>query len=63
MKTELKINDIIRVNFNNVQITLCRKARLLHIPVSLGDSWVFRDMETQQIHYVSEGCTVSSFKD
>lgn len=62
LKEKLEINDIVHVDINNAQMTLCHKARLLRIPAATGDSWIFRNMQTGQLHYVSEGCTVSSLK-
>lgn len=55
----IKINNLVRVNFNNVKFTLCNKAHVLHIPNAIGDSWIFKDSETGAVHYVSEPCTVS----
>jgi hypothetical protein len=47
------------VNFNNAQITLCYEAELISYPRATGDSWIFKDLRTGFLHYVSEGCTVS----
>ena len=55
----IKVGDIVSVGFNNSQLTLCRKARVDHVPVATGDSWAFTDLETEDVHYVSEGCTIS----
>ena len=60
---EIKENDRVLVNFNNVQYTLCRKAKVLHVPCATGDSWQFEDLNTGDIHYVSEGCTVSKLAE
>lgn len=61
MNTEylLKPGDLVTVNFNNSQVTLCKEAEIIYIPVAPGDSWIFRDRDTGKTHYVSEGCTVS----
>jgi len=56
---KIKIGERVHVGFNNSQFTLCAEAEVLYIPCSPGDSWVFRDIFTHQIHYVSEGCTIS----
>lgn len=56
---EIKVGNIVTVNFNGAQITLCHEAEVLGIPFSTGDSWRFRDLRTNEIHYVSEGCTVT----
>lgn len=62
MRDFIKVGDCVSVNFNNAQITLCHTAVVEYIPVSTGDSWVFRDNDTNQIHYVSEGCTISKIE-
>jgi len=59
MKAIIEIDDIVKVNFNNSQFTLCRQAKVLSIPRATGDSWVFLDLDTGEIHYVSEGCTIT----
>ena len=58
-KDFIKVGDCVSVNFNNSQMTLCHTALVEYIPVATGDSWVFRDENTNQVHYVSEGCTIS----
>jgi len=52
-------NDIVVVNFNNVQYTLCKRAKVIYTPAEAGDSWVFEDLDNSKIHYVSEPCTVT----
>ena len=59
MDNEIKIGDIVRVDFNGAQLTLCFKAEVLYKPCATGDSWHFKDVETGTLHYVSEGCTIS----
>ena len=54
--------DIVHVNFNNSQFTLCNRARVLHIPCAVGDRWQFHDMKTGRIYHISEGCTVALIK-
>jgi hypothetical protein len=51
--------DTVSVNFHNAQFTLCRIAEVIYKPVATGDSWIFLDIETGQLHHVSEGCTIS----
>lgn len=51
--------DIVCVNFNNAQYTLCSRAKVLHTPSATGDSWYFQDMETKKEWAVSEGCTIT----
>lgn len=55
----IRTGDIVHVDFNNAQYTLCHKAIVHHVPCATGDSWVFEDCKTKAIHYVSEGCTVT----
>ena len=59
MKNYIKENDIVNVNFNSVKRTLVSKAIVLHIPQKTGDSWIFENIDTGTIYYVSEGCTVT----
>lgn len=55
----IKEGDVVRVNFNGAQTTLCYRAKVVYKPCATGDSWVFTDLDTGLAHYVSEGCTVS----
>lgn len=61
----IEIGDIVHVNFNNAQDTLCHEAVVLHMPFATGDSWIFKQITTEfqpgepRIHYVSEGCTIT----
>lgn len=57
--TCINVGDEVVVNFNGSKRTLCSRARVDHIPVATGDSWIFKDLESGEIHYVSEGCTVT----
>jgi hypothetical protein len=58
-KSRIQEGDIVSVNFNNAQATLCVRARVDYTPCATGDSWIFTDMDTNEIHYVSEGCTIT----
>lgn len=58
-KYQIKIGDVVSVGFNNAQSTLCHKAEVKASPAGPGDSWVFVDLETNDVHYVSEGCTIT----
>ena len=62
-KQKIHEGDIVRVDFNNAQITLCHRAIVLYIPCAVGDSWHFEDMDTGNIHYVNESCTITRFID
>jgi len=59
MKKEIKVGDIVAVNFNGAQITLCHRAEVIYIPTNTGDSWVFKEVHNDKVHYVSEGCTIT----
>lgn len=54
-----RIGDIVAVNFNNAQYTLCNAAEVLGMPCGSGDSWVLKDVEHGVIHYMSEGVTIT----
>lgn len=56
---EIVVGDLVRVDFNGAQITLSHEAEVISKPVATGDSWVFRDLRTGKVHYVSEGCTIT----
>jgi hypothetical protein len=59
MSDEIKEGDFVSVSIHNSKYTLSINAEVLHCPRATGDSWRFRDVKTMDIHYVSEGCTVS----
>lgn len=59
MKNKIEVGDIVCVSFNNSQATLTSRAEVMYIPCATGDSWIFKDTNTGQIYYVSEGCTIS----
>lgn len=56
---KINVGDTVRVDFNGAQTTLCHRAMVVYMPCATGDSWIFKDLDTGAIHYVSEGCTVS----
>ena len=55
---KIEIGDIVQVDFNCSQHTLCHRATVLYVPCAVGDSWIFKDNDTGDICYVSEGCTL-----
>ena len=55
----IKDGDIVRVNFNNAQVTLVRYGQVIHVPVATGDSWVIKDNDKNIVHYISEPCTIT----
>ncbi len=56
---KIEKGDIVRVDFNGAQLTLCHRAEVLYVPEATGDSWIFRNTDTEEIHHVSEGCTIT----
>ncbi len=59
MDTEIEVGDIVSVNFNTICMTLMIRGEVLCVPCATGDSWKFRSLSDNSLHYVSEGCTVS----
>ena len=59
MNENIEKGDIVRVDFNNSQMTLTSRAKVLYTPCATGDSWRFQDTERKRIYYVSEGCTIT----
>lgn len=55
----IKIGDTVKVNFNNAQTTLCSSAEVILMPCAPWDNWVFKDLQTGDVHYVGEGCTIT----
>lgn len=55
----IELGDLVHVEFNNAQITLSNEAKVMYVPLAVGDSWIFKDLNTGFLHYVSEGCTIS----
>lgn len=55
----IEIGDKVSVSFHNSQFTICPLARVEYKPCAPGDSWIFRCLSTDDIHYVSEGCTIT----
>jgi hypothetical protein len=51
--------NLVTVGFMCAKVTLSEEAEVLHVPRGRGDSWIFRDIKTGTIHYVSEPCTIS----
>jgi hypothetical protein len=63
MEELIKAGDKVSVEFNNSMVTLCKAAEVVYVPVSEGDSWIFKDCLNNKTHYVSEGCTVTRLDD
>lgn len=58
----ITVGDEVRVSFNNAQMTLSYRATVLYTPAATGDSWIFKDIESGELYYVSEGCTLTKLK-
>lgn len=58
MEDKIKVGDTVSVNINNAKITLCHRAMVLYIPGATGDSWRFRNLDTLELIYISEGFTI-----
>ena len=56
---QIEKGDTVTVNFYNAQTTLCHSAEVIYKPCATGDSWIFKDLQTGDVHYVSEGCTIT----
>lgn len=56
---QIEKGDTVTVNFNSSQITLCHRAEVIYKPCATGDSWIFKDLDNGDTHYVSEGCTIT----
>ena len=59
MNNKIEIGDTVQVNFNNAQVTLSESAEVIHMPTATGDAWIFKNLYTDEIYYVTEGCTVT----
>ena len=59
---QIEKGDTVTVNFNGAQITLCHRAEVIYKPCATGDSWIVEDLETGDMHYVSEGCTMTKIE-
>ena len=59
----IEVGDVVSVNFHNIQFTLCFRAKVEYVPCSMCDGWIFRDVNTNEIHYVSEGCTITKIQE
>ena len=58
-KKSIKIGDTVGVHFHGAQMTLCNEARVIYKPCATGDSWVFEDLRTKEIHHISEGVSLT----
>lgn len=58
MKHEYKIQEGDTVDVSRNSLLVYANATVLYIPWRTGDSWVFKD-QFGDVHYVTEGCTIS----
>lgn len=54
----INIGDTVSVNFHGSQSTLCHRAEVIGVAGKDG-VWIFKDLDTNTVHHVSEPCTVS----
>jgi hypothetical protein len=57
--TRIEPGDIVSVNFNASQMTLCSQAEVIYTPGEPGESWVFNDLNSGELIYCSEPITVA----
>ena len=60
---KIREGDKVAVNFNNGQYTLTSNGIVRYMPRATGDSWIIEDAKTGDIHYISEGCTITKKKE
>jgi hypothetical protein len=44
--TPIEEGDVVSVNFNTAQMSLCDRAIVKHVPIATGDSWQFLNLDT-----------------
>lgn len=59
----IRENDIVSVYFTSIQYALVKRGIVHHVPCNVGDSWHIEDLNTGDIIYISEGCTVIKKKE
>lgn len=59
MKNTIEPGDHVRVNFNQAQMTLSSRAVVVAKPEQACEYWIFQDVKTSEVHYVSEPCTIT----
>ncbi len=59
-KYEIEVGDFVDVIFNCSKVKLGGSMEVIYKPQATGDSWIFKD-DANNIHYVSEGCTITKY--
>ena len=59
VRGQIQEGDIVKVKYYSQMWTLTDNGKVLNVPVSTDDSWIIEDMDTGDIHYISEGCTIT----
>lgn len=54
----ISIGDLVSVNFNNSQYTLTSNGEVLGVP-GKDNTWIIKDINTEELFNISEPCTVS----
>jgi hypothetical protein len=62
-ENKISIGDIVQVDFHVSQSTLCRYGKVQYIPNATGDSWIIENLNTGEVYYISEGCTITKRSD
>lgn len=62
-RDKINIGDIVSISFHGSKMTLSPKAKVLYIPCNPGDGWMLEDVESGDIHEISEGCTITKRKE
>jgi len=58
-KITIEKYDKVSVHFHGAQTTLVHRGVVLYKPCATGDSWIIKNLDTNEIHYISEGCTIT----
>lgn len=58
----IKVGDVVIVNFNQAQSTLCFNGKVLSMPMNSGEPWIIEDLDNGHLHYISEHCTITKIK-
>lgn len=61
MSDKIEKGDIVSVQFNSLQYTLCSNGIVEYVPTGPGDYWIIKDLEYNRVYHISvyEACTIS----